>query len=215
MDLRRMVIIGGVLVGLGWTTAAQAIPIDDFNQLTLYYSVIHEDGRPQNPYHYDFNLTLTNGNGAWEPGQGWGDITFTRSPFDSPDALKWETDSVDEPFSFLHGYFQGRFYQTSLGPMRTVGEDGVSITTWTPLHVGDALHWSGWTSRDVPQGEFKWDAFYGVGGAEPLTGQTGIRISAPEPASVALLAIGCLGLLVTGFVMRPSGVARPHRRPRA
>ena len=144
-------------------------------------------------YDYAFTLKLTNTDDSWTAGNGWGWIVFgeqTEYPlFDS---------FVGTPGSIVGGpwtdfdFTDGLHHGPSLSSV---------IDVWTPTAVGETVRWSGTADIDVPD-EFLWSSLYTVGDAAAIEWQpilngsdSGHLDPVPEPATVAGIGVGLIGLL--------------------
>src|SRR5690348_4755689 len=112
------------------------------NVLDLSYTAT-----PDGPgiYLYNFQLTLTNTDGSWAPGQGWDWIIFgdCAGPCTSP-LTNWSGLSQDSPFVG---------FTTSSGGHNGPTLNPVINSYWVPTAVGDTLKWSGTSTADLGQGQ--------------------------------------------------------------
>lgn len=132
--------------------------------LGLEYSVGESGGL----YDYDFELTLTDGDGSWAPGHGYawlifGDAMSLCSPFRS---FEIDEDSYPVgPWTSLgssFGYHNGpTFFEV--------------LTCWVPTAVGESVDWSG--SDDADLSELLFSSLSTCGGAPSIEFQPADRIA--------------------------------------
>ena len=153
------------------------------DELQLFYSV--------EPYGtgltlYDFQLELTNADGSWVPGQGWGWIVFGDCELCSSPLADWTGLSEDSPYNafwITAGFHNGR----------TLAPPG---TYWVPNAVGDTLDWSGTSTADLGQGQLLFSTILTENDAEAASFQAATLV--PDPGSLFLLAtaVGLAGFLM-------------------
>ena len=115
-------------------------------------------------YNYEFTLTMTNVDGSWSPGQGfgwiiWGDQRAAPSPMG---------DFVGDPNDLPVGPFQGYCSSSGFhnGPTFCVGGgDPFQFFYWQPNAVGESLQWSGTSAAVLGQGEMLFSNLIGINGA--------------------------------------------------
>jgi len=179
-----------LLAAIAMLQSAAATP------LTLSYSVYG-----QGTYRYNFALTLDNHDGSWDPGDSMNWVIFGDKP--GPD--------TSQPYgAFITGFV---FDQPTLrtGPLTTstscCGHNGPTLMDffniyvgWKPTAIGDALTWSGTSATYLGAGQLLWSNLIGNGVNLADYEVAQYRDTpAPEPASIALFAIGLLG---AGFAAR-------------
>ena len=109
-------------------------------------------------YEYDITLTLTNDDGSWQPGQGfgwiiWGDGQEMQSPISD-----FTMDSSQFPvgpwtdLSNTGGYHNGPTF-------------AFVLDTWVPSAVGDYLKWTGYSATFLDQDQMLFTSLYTTGGA--------------------------------------------------
>ena len=109
-------------------------------------------------YQYDFVLTLTNDDGTWSPGQGFGwfifgDAQSSQSPF---------IDFAMDPSQFPVGPWT---YLTSSGGYHNGPTFGYVLDYWVPQNIGDTLQWSGFSAVFLDQDQMLWSSIVTSGGA--------------------------------------------------
>ena len=153
----RAIVAAIAVAGLGVVAAAQP--------LKMTYSVTPQSG---GLYEYEFRLTLTNEDGSWAPGQGFGWIIFgdaqaQLSPIN--DFVGDESDLPVGPFPCYSG--SGGFHN---GPTFCVVEQEppFSFLYWRPTEIGESLEWSGTSATAVEEGQMLWSSLITDGGANPI-----------------------------------------------
>ncbi|QOJ00124.1 MAG: hypothetical protein HRU70_06335 [Phycisphaeraceae bacterium] len=151
----RWCVVAGLAAIAGGVASAQP--------LEMTYSVSDADG---GLYRYEFALTLTNSDGSWVPGQGFGWVIFG----DRQQDISPINDFVGDPSYLPVGPFEcysgsGGFHN---GPTFCIGRfvnDQFELAYWVPESVGESLVWAGTSSVDVPEGEMLWSNLLAIGGA--------------------------------------------------
>jgi hypothetical protein len=142
------VAVVGLLAGAADLAHAQSA-------LTLDY-VVTDTGL--GVYQYDFTLTLTNDDGSWSPGQGFGWLIFG----DALESTSPITDFYMDPSQF------------PVGPWTSLGSSGgyhngptmeYVLDTWVPSEIGDTLQWTGFSSVFLDQDQLLFSSIYTSGGA--------------------------------------------------
>jgi len=183
-------------VGVAVVLAAMllALPAASFAEpLTLHYDLTDLGG---GLHQYDFTLLLDNHDNSWTSGNSWDWIVFGDRlwSYSGPDAIPndWSWISSDPGLR--------RVYSTGghEGPTVWIGVE-LSLPGWTPSSVGDALHWSGTTTRFLPDGHLRWSSLIWGGGASEVYSAPAVEDGVeeeivPEPASLLLVGTGLVGL---------------------
>lgn len=139
-------------------------------------------------YQYDFTLTLTNGDGSWTPGQGWGWLVFGDQESAPSPIADFVGDSSSMPagpwtfFTTTYGYHNGAVL-------------GDVTEFWVPTTVGDSIAWSGTSSAFVEQGAMQFSTLLTTGGAVASNFDIA-TLGIPTPGALALL--GLAGLFTFG-----------------
>jgi hypothetical protein len=105
-------------------------------------------------YQYDFTLTLTNDDGSWSPGQGYGWIIFG------------DANQSDSPLSD----FQMDPAQFPVGPWTSLTSSvgyhngptfNYVLDKWVPSDIGDTLQWTGFSAVFLDQDQLLFSSLYG------------------------------------------------------
>jgi len=169
------------ILSIGLIGPAVALP------LQLEYGVNQLSG---NVYRYDFFLKLDNHDNSWIAGQGWRGIIFG-------DAFQTASPLAN---------FSGNLQSFSGGPwtgfeLASGDHNGPALSPfldfWVPANVGDSVHWSGFSSANLTQGQL----FFSTLASTQNNGLRAIMQEAerivvviPEPSTIAMMLIG-LGVL--------------------
>lgn len=141
-------------------------------------------------FDYEFELILDNNDGSWAAGQGWRWIIFGDSPSIGGSPL---TNFIGDTGDLPIGPYTG--FTTSGG-----GHNGPTLDDnlvyWVPSAVGDLLAWSGTSTADLAQGEMLFSTLAGtLNNGVAADFEVANRVgNVPEPATLAILAIGLAGI---------------------
>jgi hypothetical protein len=112
----------------------------------------------QGVFQYDFTLTLTDPDGSWQPGQGFGWFIFG-------DALRM-TSPIDDFYMDASQFPVGPW----TGLSSSVGEhNGPTFSNvldmWVPFGIGDNLQWTGFSTVFLDQDQLLFSSILTSGGA--------------------------------------------------
>lgn len=152
---------------LGMIALAVAAGTASAQPLEMTYTVDDVGG---GLFNYEITLTLTNDDGTWIPGYGYGWIIFGDRLQDASPLTNFTGDPDDLPIGPFVGYSGSGGYHN--GPTLQVGhslpDGGFVFDYWVPTTIGESLHWSGTSDVDLQQGEFIWSSIITSGGAPLL-----------------------------------------------
>lgn len=188
--MKRIALFAAVLCVV-WSADAGATP------LRMDYVLTDLGG---GTYRYDFTLTLDNHDLTWLAGNEWDWIVFgdndfgdTYNGFDpdgsGPSLPDWTTGAFAPPITEID-----RSQNAHNGPTLVLLTNGAFLPGWVPVAVGESLTWWGTSSLLIPDGELVWSALVTAGGAAAVDFEVAHQTSVPEPATLALLAIGLAGV---------------------
>ena len=145
-------------------------------------------------YDYSFTLRLTNTDGSWVSGDGWGWIVFGEktATVDFDSFVGTPGSMLDSPWTDFE-LSEGAHHGPTLSSIFDV---------WTPTAVGQSVHWSGTADVDLPE-EFQWSSLYTGGAASEIDRKAilnmpdgeGTPNPVPEPTAFAGIGIGIVAFL--------------------
>jgi hypothetical protein len=148
-------------------------------------------------FHYDITLSVDNHDNTFAAGQGWGWLIFgdqsnaaTNLPNFVMDSGVWPVG----PWTYLTSS-GGSHNGPTFGPLNS-GAPNYTGVAWMPSGVGSSIHWAGTSTANLGDGELLFSTIaYNVGGAVPANFEAAHLTTAPEPASMAALALGALAVV--------------------
>jgi hypothetical protein len=184
MGSRMGLLIVVVLAVLFTANTSSAVPLRMDYQITDMGAL----------YNYEFSLVLDNNDSSWSPGMGWSWIIFG----DRVGAASPLADFAGDPTDLPVGPFGKYTYSSGghNGPTLLTNAGG-SIVFWTPTGVGQSLYWSGTSANYLGQDSLFWSILHSSGGAPEADMERANLLSeatVPEPCSMLLFGIGCLGI---------------------
>ncbi len=138
----RVVLLAAILLGAG---SLAAVP------LTLKYQV---KDLGTGTYQYDFVLVVDNNDMTYQPGQAWRWLIFGDHATSSP-LTAWQISSGQLPVGPWTG-------MSSSGGGHNGPTFSYVLDYWTPTGIGDALHWRGTSTANLPQGQLLWSTLAGT-----------------------------------------------------
>ncbi|MCZ7608106.1 MAG: hypothetical protein M5U25_19015 [Planctomycetota bacterium] len=138
----RVVLLAAILLGAG---SLAAVP------LTLKYQV---KDLGTGTYQYDFVLVVDNNDMTYQPGQAWRWLIFGDHATSSP-LTAWQISSGQLPVGPWTG-------MSSSGGGHNGPTFSYVLDYWTPSGIGDALHWRGTSTANLPQGQLLWSTLAGT-----------------------------------------------------
>jgi len=156
-------------------------------------------------FQYNFSLILDNNDGTWFSGQGFNWIIFgdNLSAYDSSPLRSFVGNPADLPIGPFNHYSSCSGDHSGPTLLNYNSSTGEGIP-WIPSFLGESLHWSGTSTRNLQQGSLLFSNMWGNVESEGITSDTtnpahrevAYRVApVPIPPSVWLLGSGLIGLI--------------------